>query len=51
MITIQEQNFGVEIELAGVPRQTIAEAVAAGLGGRITATHRTGYDATIDDEE
>ena len=47
MITIQEQNFGVEIELTGVSRQAIAEAVAAGLDGRITARHRSWYDATI----
>jgi len=47
MITVQEQKFGVEIELVGAPRRTIADAVAAGLGGRITATHRAGYDATI----
>ena len=47
MITIQEQKFGVEIEVAGVARHLIAEAVAEGTGGRITATHRTGYDTTI----
>ena len=47
MITIQEQKFGVEIELSGVPRHTIAEAVAEAVDGRITATHRTGYDETI----
>ncbi len=47
MITVKEQKFGVEIELVGAPRRTIADAVAAGLGGRITATHRAGYDATI----
>ena len=47
MITIQEQNFGVEIELAGAPRRAIAEAVATALDARITATHRSGYDATI----
>ena len=47
MITIQEQKFGVEIELSGVPRHTIAEAVAEAVEGRITATHRTGYDETI----
>ena len=47
MITIQEQNFGVEIELAGAPRRSIAEAVATALDARITATHRSGYDATI----
>ena len=47
MITIQEQKFGVEIELSGAPRHTIAEAVAEGTGGRITATHRAGFDATI----
>jgi len=47
MITIQEQKFGVEIEVAGVARHLIAEAVAEGTGGRITATHRIGYDVTI----
>ena len=47
MITMQEQKFGVEIELAGVPRRRIADAVAEGTGGRVTATHRSGYDATI----
>ena len=47
MITMQEQKFGVEIELAGVPRNTIADAVAEGVGGRVTATHQSGYDATI----
>ena len=47
MITIQEQKFGVEIEVAGVARDTIAEAVAEGTGGRITDTHRFGFDATI----
>ena len=47
MITIQEQKFGVEIEVAGVARHLIAEAVAEGTGGRITATHCTGYDTTI----
>ncbi|MBC8465667.1 amidoligase family protein [bacterium] len=47
MITIQEQNFGVEIELAGAPRRSIAEAVATALDARITATHQSGYDATI----
>ena len=47
MITLQEQKFGVEIELAGVPRRNIADAVAEGTGGRVTATHLSGYDATI----
>ena len=47
MITIQEQKFGVEIELAGVSRRTISEAVANGTGGRITDAHRFGFDATI----
>jgi len=47
MITIQEQKFGVEIELAGVARHIIAEAVSEAVEGRITATHRTGYDETI----
>jgi hypothetical protein len=47
MVTMQEQKFGVEIELAGVPRRRIADAVAEGTGGRVTATHRSGYDATI----
>ena len=47
MISIQEQNFGVEIELAGVPRNMIADAVAQAVEGRITATHQAGYDATI----
>ena len=47
MITMQEQKFGVEIELAGVPRRRIADAVAEGTGGRVTATHQSGYDATI----
>ena len=47
MATIQEQKFGVEIELTGVARHTIAEAVAEAVEGRITATHRYGYDETI----
>jgi len=47
MVTMQEQKFGVEIELAGVPRRRIADAVAEGTGGRVTATHQAGYDATI----
>ena len=47
MATIQEQRFGVEIEVAGVARHTIAEAVAEAVEGRITATHSYGYDATI----
>jgi len=47
MISIQEQNFGVEIELARVPRHIIAGAVAQAVEGRITATHQAGYDATI----
>ena len=47
MVTMQEQKFGVEIELAGVPRRRIADAVAEGTGGRVTATHQSGYDATI----
>ncbi len=47
MATIQEQRFGVEIEVAGVARHTIAEAVAEAVEGRITATHLAGYDATI----
>jgi len=47
MIALQEQNFGFEIELAGAPRRNIANAVAEGTGGRVTATHRAGYDATI----
>ncbi|HHE46387.1 MAG TPA: hypothetical protein ENL08_01620 [Bacteroidetes bacterium] len=47
MATIQEQKFGVEIEIAGVARHTIAEAVAEAVEGRITATHDYGYDATV----
>jgi len=47
MITMQEQKFGVEIELAGVPRRKIADAVAEGVEGRITATHQSGFDTTI----
>jgi len=47
MTALQEQNFGVEIELAGAPRRLIADAVADGTGGRVTATHQNGYDATI----
>ena len=44
---MQEQKFGVEIELAGVPRYKIADAVAEAVEGRITATHQSGYDTTI----
>ena len=47
MATIQQQNFGVEIEVAGVARHIIADAVADAVGGRVTATHRDGYDTTI----
>jgi len=47
MITLQQQNFGVEIELAGVPRHRIAQAVEEATGGRITGTNQPGYDATI----
>ena len=47
MTTIQQQNFGVEIEVAGVPRRPIAKAVVEAVGGRITATHSLGYDATV----
>ena len=47
MITIQEQKFGVEIEVAGVARSRIATAVAEAVQGRITATHCFGYDATV----
>ena len=47
MITLQQQKFGVEIELAGVPRHQIAQAVVEATGGRITGTNQPGYDATI----
>jgi len=47
MPTIQDQRFGVEIEVAGAERQRIAEAVAEAVEGRITAVNRPGYDATI----
>ena len=47
MATIQQQNFGVEIEVAGVARHIIADAVAEAVGGRVTATHCDGYDTTI----
>jgi len=47
MPNIQDQRFGVEIEVAGAARQSIAEAVAEAINGRITAVNRPGYDATI----
>ena len=48
MATIQEQRFGVEIEVAGAARHRIAEAVAEAAGGRITAATHHGYDAPLD---
>jgi len=47
MAIIQEQRFGVEIEVAGAARHKIADAVAEAVGGRITATSQPGYDATV----
>ena len=47
MHTIQDQNFGVEIEVAGAARDIIAQAVADATGGSITATNQTHYDATV----
>ena len=48
MPTIQNQNFGVEIEVAGAARHQIALAVAEATGGSITAVNAPGgYDATI----
>ena len=47
MATIQQQNFGIEIEVTGVARHIIAEAVAEAVEGRVTATNCDGYDTTI----
>jgi len=47
MPTIEDQRFGVEIEVAGAARQRIAQAVAEATGGRISATNQPGYDATV----
>lgn len=47
MVTIHNQQYGVEIETAGVARHIIAEAVATATGGTISSTHAPGYDATI----
>jgi hypothetical protein len=47
MPTIQDQNFGVEIEIAGAPRAALAQAVAAAIGGRIAQSHTGSYDATV----
>jgi hypothetical protein len=45
---MRNQNFGVEIELAGVSRSAIAEAVSRALQGNITMTNsRDGYNSTI----
>jgi len=47
MIAIQDQRFGVEIEVAGQSRERIAQAVSEATGGYIAATHQTTYDTTI----
>ena len=41
------ERFGIEIEVAGRPRHTIAQAVANAVGGNITATNIGPYAATI----
>lgn len=48
MPDITEQRFGVEIEVAGAARITIADAVAEAVAGRIIAANAPGgYDATL----
>ncbi len=47
MATIQEQKFGVEIEVAGAARHRVAQAVAEAIGGTVTTTYRPGFDATV----
>ena len=47
MPTIQDQNFGVEVEVAGAARHVIAQAVVDATGGAITGSHQTTYDSTI----
>ena len=45
MIGIQNQNFGVEIELTGISRPRAARIIAEFFGGN--AGHRTdGYDSS-----
>ena len=47
MSTIQNQQFGVEVEVAGVARNILATAVEQSTGGTITATNSQRYNATI----
>jgi len=47
MPTITDQNFGVEIEIAGVDRATLVQAVAEAIGGRVIQNHSGSLDATI----
>ncbi len=44
MITIQNQNFGGEIELTGMTREKAARIISAHFGGTVVAHLRDGYD-------
>lgn len=45
MITIQNQNFGVEIELTGITREQGANVISEYYGGTEIGHHRDGYDS------
>lgn len=48
MITIQNQNFGVEIELTGISRQKGARVIADHFGTENTVDHlHDGYDSSV----
>ena len=44
MITIQNQNFGVEIELTGITREKAAQVISGYYGGTATGRLCDGYD-------
>ena len=44
MITIQNQNFGVEIELTGITREKGAKVISEYFGGTVTSHRQDGYD-------
>ncbi len=44
MITIQNQNFGVEIELTGITREKAAQVISGYFGGTATGRLSDGYD-------
>ena len=44
MITIQNQNFGVEIELTGITREKGAKVISEYFGGTAVSRLHDGYD-------